>query len=103
MVLRILKQWHEFSLNPLYTGNPKMDALANSEDADEMQHNAAFHKGLDCLLRLKQSTETERINVCLDAVLVCTRPKIHPWLYRYMLAHLAFCVPNAHYFSQACL
>ena len=25
--------------------------LANSEDPDEMQHNAAFHQGLHCLLR----------------------------------------------------
>ena len=37
--------------NPLYTGNPKMGILANSEDPDEMQHNAAFHQGLHCLLR----------------------------------------------------
>ena len=28
-----------------------MDILANSEDPDEMQHNAAFHQGLHCLLR----------------------------------------------------
>ena len=31
-----------------------MGPLANSEDPDEMQHNAAFHQGLQCLLRLKQ-------------------------------------------------
>ena len=31
-----------------------MGTLANSVDPDEMQHNAAFHQGLDCLLRLKQ-------------------------------------------------
>ena len=36
-----------------------MDTLANSEDPDEMQHNATFHQGLDCLLRLKQSLGTE--------------------------------------------
>ena len=30
-----------------------MDTLANSEDPDEMQHNAAFHLGLNRLLRLK--------------------------------------------------
>ena len=29
-----------------------MDTLANSEDPDEMQNNAAFHLGLHCLLRL---------------------------------------------------
>ena len=26
-----------------------MGTLANSEDPDEMQHNAAFHQGLHCL------------------------------------------------------
>ena len=31
-----------------------MGTLANSEDPDEMQHNAAFHQGLHYLLRLKQ-------------------------------------------------
>ena len=36
-----------------------MGTLANSEDPDEMQHNAAFHQGLQCLLRLKQSSGTE--------------------------------------------
>ena len=30
-----------------------MGALANSEDPDEMQHNAAFHHGLHYLLILK--------------------------------------------------
>ena len=32
-----------------------MDTLANSEDPDEMQHNAAFHQGLHCLLRFKMT------------------------------------------------
>ena len=36
-----------------------MGALANSEDPDEMQHNAAFHQGLHCLLRQDQSSEKE--------------------------------------------
>ena len=36
-----------------------MGTLANSKDPDEMQHNAAFHQGLNCLLRLKQSLGTE--------------------------------------------
>ena len=31
-----------------------MGTLANSEEPDEMQHNAAFHQDLDCLLRFKQ-------------------------------------------------
>ena len=29
-----------------------MGTWANSEDPDEMQHNAAFHQGLHCMLRL---------------------------------------------------
>ena len=31
-----------------------MVSLTNSEDPDEMQHNAAFHQCLHCLLRLKK-------------------------------------------------
>ena len=37
-----------------------MDTLANSEDPDEMSHNAAFHQGLHCLLRQNQSSEKEK-------------------------------------------
>ena len=33
-----------------------MGTLANSEDPDEMQHNAAFHQYLHCLSGLKHST-----------------------------------------------
>ena len=36
-----------------------MCTLANREDPDEMQHNAAFHQGLHCLLRLKQPSGTK--------------------------------------------
>ena len=36
-----------------------MGTLANSEDPDEMQLNAAFHQGLHCLLRLKQPSVIE--------------------------------------------
>ena len=36
-----------------------MDTLANSDNPDEMQHNAAFHQGLHCLLRLKRSSKKE--------------------------------------------
>ena len=35
-----------------------MGTLTKSEDPDEMQHNAAFHQGLHCLLRLKQPSGT---------------------------------------------
>ena len=36
-----------------------MGTLANSEDPDEMQHNAAFYQCLHCLLRFKRSSGTE--------------------------------------------
>ena len=36
-----------------------MGIFANSEDPDEMQHNAAFHQGVHCLLSLKQPSATE--------------------------------------------
>ena len=39
-----------------------MGTLANSEDLNEMHHHVAFHWGLHCLLRLKQSSQTE-INI----------------------------------------
>ena len=32
----------------------------NSEDPDEMPHDAAFHQGLNCLLIFKQSSGTEK-------------------------------------------
>ena len=35
--------------NPLYLGKAGTSTFANSEDPDEMQHNAAFHQGLHCL------------------------------------------------------
>ena len=36
-----------------------MDTLADSEDTNEMQHYAAFHSGLHCLLRLTQPSRTK--------------------------------------------
>ena len=36
-----------------------MGTLANSEDPDETQPNAAFHLGLHCLLGLKQHSGTK--------------------------------------------
>ena len=44
--------------NPLYTRNPEIDYFANSEDPDEMQHNAAFHQGLHCLVSKDSGTCT---------------------------------------------
>ena len=34
--------------------------LANSEDPDEMQHDAAFHQGLHCLLLKIKTTFRDR-------------------------------------------
>ena len=47
-------------INPLYTGKPLTGTLTNSEDQDPdgMQHDAAFHQDLHCLLRLKQPSGT---------------------------------------------
>ena len=36
-----------------------MGPLANSEGPDKMQHDAAFHQSLHCLLRIKQPLGTE--------------------------------------------
>ena len=40
-------------------GRREMGTLANNEDPDELQHKAAFHQGLHCLLRLKQPSGIE--------------------------------------------
>ena len=37
-----------------------MGTLANSEDPDEMQHNAAFHQGPHCFSKIKQSSGREK-------------------------------------------
>ena len=36
-----------------------MGTLENSADPIKMQHKAAFHQGLHCLLRLKQHSGTK--------------------------------------------
>ena len=44
--------------------------LTNIEGPDEMQHNAAFHQGLHCVLRLKQTfkfKEGQSIFLCWDS------------------------------------
>ena len=46
-----------------------MGSLANCEDPDEMPHNAAFHQGLHCLLRQKQSSEKE--NIYFSEIITC--------------------------------
>ena len=61
-----------------------MGTLANSEDPAEMQHNAAFHQGLLCLLRLKQPTWTEKrqnvkISTCDPLMCTIADHKPFPW------------------------
>ena len=38
-----------------------MGTFTNSEDLDEMLHNAAFHQGLHCLLRSKRSSDKKTL------------------------------------------
>ena len=40
-----------------------MRTLANSEDTDEMHHDAAFHQRLHCLQKQKRSSEKELSNL----------------------------------------
>ena len=41
-----------------------MSIFANSEDPEEMQHNAAFNQGLHCLQRLNRSSGKRIKYVC---------------------------------------
>ena len=63
--------------------NPLTDTLANREDPDEMQHNAAFYQGLHCLLRLKQHSGTENHHN-LDTYLCPLKYKILYLLFQYI-------------------
>ena len=60
---QIATQYHIY---PLDIGNP----FANSEDKDKMQ-NTAFIRCLHCLLRLKQSAETEVYVYLNSEILTC--------------------------------
>ena len=53
---------HSSSLALCILETPKCVTLANSADPDEMQHDAAFHQGLHCLLRFKQPSWAEAHN-----------------------------------------
>ena len=43
-----------------------MGSLANSEDPDEMQHDAAFHQGLHCLLSFKTTYSDRKYIIAPD-------------------------------------
>ena len=45
--------------NLLYSEKFLMDNLESSEGTDELHHNAAFHRGPQYLMRLKQPSGTE--------------------------------------------
>ena len=54
--------------------------MVNSEDPDEMPHNAAFHQGLQYLLRRKQSSEKDKkigyyILTCDPSISTMDHPK----------------------------
>ena len=51
-----------------------MGTLASSEDPDEMPNNAAFHQGMHCLLKQKQSSEKE-IQFFLE-IITCNHPDL---------------------------
>ena len=57
-----------------------MSFLANSEDPDEMPHNAAFHQGLHCLLcheqlQRKNNIFNVKIRTCDPSVYTTEHPK----------------------------
>ena len=57
-----------------------MSTLANSADPDEMPHIVAFHQGLHCLLRQKQSSVKElqfyfEIIICDSSICIMDHPK----------------------------
>ena len=55
-----------FEINNLYTGNPSVGTFANSEDPDEMQHNAAFHQCL--FVKVKKDLLTKEYNIFLKII-----------------------------------
>ena len=58
----------------MFTGNPLRGSLVNSEDPDEMQHYAAFHQGLHCLLIFKEPSWTEGVQ-WLSGRVLDSRPR----------------------------
>ena len=51
-----------------------MRTLTNSEHSDEMPLNAAFHQGLHCLLREKQSSDKE---IQFNLAIIIYNPSIY--------------------------
>ena len=61
-------------VNLFWIRNPITGTLTNSEDPDEMPHNAAFHQDPHCLLRHNRSSEKEilyiKYNIFLE-IIIC--------------------------------
>ena len=62
----------------------------NSEDPDEMSHNAAFHQGLHCLLRQTKTFSVKEIQYFLE-IITCG-PSIY--IYIYTMDHPEFIKSN---------
>ena len=62
-----------------------MGTLANSEDPNEMLHNAAFHQDLHCLLRLKH-LQRKRLNFSWK-IITCD-PSIHTMNHSTLMYHI---------------
>ena len=61
--------------------------MANSEDPDEMQHNAAFHQGLHCLLT-SLGTEMHHSLEILPVTPLSTKWTVPYLLYQYVWENL---------------
>ena len=71
-----------------------MGTLANSQDPYEMQHNAAFHQGLHCLLRLKQPSGTEIHYTCNLETSTCD-PLKYTMDSPILIVHVSICVEKS--------
>ena len=63
-----------------------------------MQHNAAFHQGLHCLLRLKQNSRTEtHHNLCFNSQPFVDENPLNTICFHYFnTIKVAYCVPFLH-------
>ena len=77
-----------------------MGTLTNSEYPDEMQHYAAFHRGLHCLLRLKQPLGTEILNKFKNYI--CEPFKIHNGLSHVYCVKFVFANSSAYKGKRTC-
>ena len=62
-----------FEDNPFHSRNLTC-TLANSEDPDEMPHDAAFYQGLHCLLKQKRFSLILRTKACDPSIYTMDHP-----------------------------